>query len=224
MKISIVIPVYNEENYIKSCLESLVHQEVRADEILIVDNNCTDRSMEIARTYPVRIVKEAKQGMIFARNRGFNEAIGDIMIRIDSDTIMPSYWVKRTKEIFETQKIDGMSGPTYYNDLPLQTPYYSILYLAYLKKKLGHHCFIGSNMALTKAIWNKVKDDICLDDKLVHEDIDLSYHIGHIGGVIHFERSMIMPTSGRRIKHNPTSFFIEYPRRLKSTLNQHKQS
>ena len=198
-----------------------MNQEVPADEVVVVDNNCKDRSMEIASQFKVRIVKEPKQGMIYARNRGFDEAKGDVIIRIDGDTLLPSDWVKRVKQAFEGASFDGLSGPIYYNDLPLQTTLFSKLYLRYLQKEVGHPCFIGSNMCITKKLWNKVKSEVCLNDKLVHEDIDLSYHVGKAGGVIHYDPQMILATSGRRIKKNPLSFFIEYPKRLKTTFAQH---
>ena len=66
-----------------------MNQQVPADEVVVVDNNSTDRSMDIARQYNMRIVQEPKQGMIYARNRGFDEANGDVIIRIDGDTVLP---------------------------------------------------------------------------------------------------------------------------------------
>ena len=51
MKVSVVIPVYNEEKYIKNCLESLMKQEEKPDEIIVVDNNCTDETINIVKKY-----------------------------------------------------------------------------------------------------------------------------------------------------------------------------
>lgn len=49
LRVSVVIPVYNEEKYIEKCLAALFSQKVKADEIIVVDNNCTDRTIDIVK-------------------------------------------------------------------------------------------------------------------------------------------------------------------------------
>ena len=103
MKISVVVPAYNEEAVIERCLNALVNQIVPVDEILVVDNNSTDRTAEIAekyREYGVRVIRETVQGLIPARNRGFDEATGDILGRIDADTVVEPDWSQRLAEAF----------------------------------------------------------------------------------------------------------------------------
>lgn len=104
MKISVIIPVYNEEKYIVPCLKSLLKQEEKPDEIIVVDNNCTDKTIPLVRKYPVKIVKEKKQGIVFARNHGFNIATGDIIARIDADSTAPKNWVQTIKKNFSKEK------------------------------------------------------------------------------------------------------------------------
>jgi len=55
MKVSVVVPAYNEEAYIGNCLESLTNQKVKPDEIIVVNNNSTDATVKIAKRFPVRI-------------------------------------------------------------------------------------------------------------------------------------------------------------------------
>ena len=62
MKVSLVIPAYNEEKYMKDCLVHIMAQQVRPDEIIVVDNNCTDKTVKIAKLFPVTIVKEPVRG------------------------------------------------------------------------------------------------------------------------------------------------------------------
>ncbi len=225
MKVSLVIPVYNEEKYIKECLISVVAQRKQPDEIIIVDNNSTDRTLKIASQFPVKIVKEKTQGMIQARNRGFNEAFGDIIARCDADVILPPDWVERIKDNFETRKIDALTGPCNYYDLKLKTVFLSSLYMDIVKPILnGNEVLLGPNMILTKNIWNKVKHSVCLNNKKVHEDIDLAIHIIDVGGRIERDEKLIIEMSGRRIKQNPVSFFGEYPLRVMKTLYYHKKS
>ena len=224
MKITLVIPVYNEEKYLKDCLLSVMAQEVRPDEILIIDNNCTDKTIEIARMFPVTIIKEPVQGMTPARNCGFNHATGDIIARCDADTHLPPDWIKRIKMNFETKKIDALTGPVEFYDLKVKSMPIINLYFDFIKPIFHNEVLSGPNMALTKIMWNRVKDHVCMDDKKVHEDIDLSIHITTEHGVIGRDPDLLVHISGRRIKKNPKSFFGEYPVRFMKTLLYHKKN
>lgn len=88
----------------------------------------------------------------------------------------------------------------------------------------GHHTLIGPNMALTQSMWKKIRDKACLDEKYVHEDIDLAIHVNELGGKILHDHSLVVHISGRRIRRNPTSFLLEYPYRLVKTIRKHKST
>jgi glycosyltransferase involved in cell wall biosynthesis len=224
MKVSVVIPTFNEEKYIGKCLESLEKQIDEPDEIIIVDNNCTDRTIEIAKTFNVRIVKETTQGMIPARNAGFDAAQYEIIARCDADAILPVDWIKTIKENFSNSQIDGLTGPFEYYDMPLTSNnvVMSQLYLTSLKIMLrGNDALFGSNMIIKKSAWEAVSNDVCLDDKKVHEDVDLTIHMVKKGFKIKKDPKLLIKTSARRIKNKPHSFFIEYPIRMAKTFAIH---
>lgn len=223
MKVSVVIPVFNEEKYLEKCLKSLVSQEEKADEIIIVDNNSTDKSIEIAKKFPVKIVKEKKQGIIFARNCGFNHAQSEIIARCDADTIVPKNWVKEIKNKFREKNFEAITFLTIFYDHPLikNNRFFPTLYFKTMRLILGHDVLAGPAMAITKKIWEKVKSKVCLDEKKVHEDIDLSIHINKYGQIIFDDKTPVF-TSSRRIKKNPFSFFVEYPIRVIKTIHTHK--
>lgn len=223
MKISLIIPVYNEEKYIAECLDSIAKQTIKPDEVIMVNNNCTDNTLTVVKNYPfVRVVNEMKQGMIAARNAGFNAAVHEIIARCDADTRLPTHWVKKIHRNFARYTIDALTGPVKFYDAPIKT---STLYRAYLDlmKPLhrGKETLIGPNMIITKKIWEEVKDKVCLDDGLVHEDIDLAYHIHEANGLIKRDDRLFVYASSRRIKKNPHSFFGEYPIRLMKTFLHH---
>jgi len=210
MKVSAIVPAYNEEKYIKACLEALTNQELKADEIIVVDNNCTDNTVKIAKEYNATIVQEKKQGLIYARNKGFDAASYDIIARCDADCHPPQDWIEKIRQNFESSRINALTGPVVFYDLPFISTIYARIYLFFMK------------LIFTKKIWEQVKNKVCLNDKKVHEDIDLGIHIVKIGGIIGLDSSLIMQVSGRRIPSNPLSFFIEYPVRLVKTLLTHK--
>lgn len=222
MKVSVVIPVFNEELFIGTCLTHLKNQIEPPDEIILADNNCTDRTIEIARRFKVRIIKESRQGIIPARNTGYDAVKYDIIARCDADSLVPPTWIRRIKYNFTKKSIDALTGPLHYYDLPVKNlmPLFNT-YAAMLSKIIKHYPLHGPNMALTKKMWLAIRDEVCLDDSEVHEDHDISLHIYQRGGKIEYDRYLTVKTSGRRIKHDPTAFFLEYPMRAVKTLRKH---
>jgi len=226
MKISLIIPVYNEEKYIAFCLESIAKQKVKPDEVLVVNNNCTDNTLSIVKKFTfVRILDEPKQGMIAARNAGFNAATNEIIARCDADTKLPPNWISRIHRNFARYKIDALTGPITFYDTPIKTSLLARAYLDMMKPiHRGGETLLGPNMIITKEIWEKVKNIVCLNDKLVHEDIDLAYHIQEMGGKIKRDNRLVVETSSRRAVKNPYSFFSEYPQRFMKTLLYHDKT
>ncbi len=97
-KISIIIPVYNVEKYLRQCLDSVVNQTLREIEIICVDDGSTDSSLDILQEYAAKdkriiIIKQNNQGAYPARNCGLDSAQGKYVGFIDSDdAIAPNYY------------------------------------------------------------------------------------------------------------------------------------
>lgn len=219
LRISLIILAYNEEAYIGKCLESVVQQEDPPDEVIVVNNNSTDRTMEIASRFPVRIIHEYKQGIIHARNAGFNAASCDVIARCDADSMVPRDWTARIRGHFCSSAIDALTGPMVFYDLPFHSTIPGELYLwALYLLQGGKHTLCGTNMALRTSLWENVKSMVDSANSAIHEDIDLGRQIHKVGGCIRNDRKFFCYTSGRRIKGNPLSFFGEYPVRLVKTL------
>lgn len=224
MKVSVIVPAFNEEKYIRDCLKSIFDQEVLPDEVIVVNNNSIDQTVAIAKEFPVRIVHETEQGMIQARNRGFNEAKYEIIARTDADTHVSSDWIKKIKLHFLDEQLVALSGPSYFYETPkalspktvfnLHQPYFLIM-----EQILRHDCLYGPNMAIRKEAWEKIKNTVCLNDHLVHEDIDLTIHLAPLGKIL-FDKTLIVTSSFRRFKRFKP--YLEYPYKAQNSINQHE--
>lgn len=109
--ISFIIPAYNAERTIAQCIESVLKQGCEK-EILVVDNGSTDKTREIIRRFPVKLLIEEKKGAAAARNKGLREANGNYIAFIDSDVVLPESWTKKAlKKLESNEKIAGVGGP-----------------------------------------------------------------------------------------------------------------
>ena len=105
-KLSIIIPVYNEEKDIGNCLKSLGKQSYSNFEIIIVDDGSTDKTLDIVKKYGVRILKQNHKGPGEARNLGAKNAKGEILILVDADmTFHKDYLKNLIKPILENKTI-----------------------------------------------------------------------------------------------------------------------
>ena len=89
-KISVVVPIYNSENSLDVCLKSIVRQNYKNFEIILIDDGSTDKSQEICRQYQkeyqnVYYYYQLNSGVSAARNVGIDKATGDLIYFMDSD-------------------------------------------------------------------------------------------------------------------------------------------
>jgi glycosyltransferase involved in cell wall biosynthesis len=110
--ISVVIPTYNEEKNIERCLEALNEQTIpREDfEIIVVDGQSTDRTVEIAQRYADKVIQQASKGVGGARNDGAMVARGDIIVTTDADCVPYSEWLEVVREHFEDESVIAVTG------------------------------------------------------------------------------------------------------------------
>lgn len=116
--ISVVVCTYNRSALLRTCLESLVAQDVAPGsyEVIVVDNNSTDDTRatmgEIAASYPhVRYAFEPRQGLSHARNRGARESRGDYVAYVDDECKVPLYWISTANAIAERLAPAMFGGP-----------------------------------------------------------------------------------------------------------------
>jgi glycosyltransferase involved in cell wall biosynthesis len=110
--ISVIVCAHNEERFIAPCLHSLLAQTRQPDEIVLVNNASTDRTGSVAAAIPrVRVIDEPRKGLVVARERGRQEARGELLVYIDADCRAPLTWLQRVADRFESDDtLIAMSG------------------------------------------------------------------------------------------------------------------
>ena len=112
MRLSVIVPVYNVEPYIRRCLDSLINQTYRNLEIILVDDGSTDRSGLICDEYAlmdkrVQVIHKVNGGLVSARQEGIQRATGEYATNVDSDD-----WIETDAYEFVVKLLE-----TYYSDM-----------------------------------------------------------------------------------------------------------
>jgi glycosyltransferase involved in cell wall biosynthesis len=202
-KISLIIPAYNEEDYLPACLDAVMRNVAgKVQEIIVVDNNSTDSTKAIVERYPaVTYVFEPNKGITRARQCGYRAASGDIIAYIDADTQPPEGWIEQIWEQFGSQKnLACLSGPYSFYDLSgirnaISTAWFIAARPMY---KLTGYLMVGGNFAIYRDVLEKMGGfDSSIE--FYGEDVDVGKRAKQHGKVL-FSPRFVMPTSGRRMK------------------------
>ncbi|MBJ8347549.1 glycosyltransferase family 2 protein [Antrihabitans sp. YC2-6] len=215
--LSVVIPAFNEEDYIGPCLEALVSQVDELHEIIVVDNNSTDSTAAIVREFAkeqpkIQLLSEPEPGVAFARNRGFDAATGDILGRLDSDSRAYPNWASVVLGFFERDDVDHVGGISGLNN-SYDSPFRKMKgWWVARQVRLGAmggdreiRNLHGANMAIRRSVWEQVRDDVSTR-KDIHEDVDLALCINAEGPKILQLTDMRVDISPRRALTPPRDF------------------
>jgi glycosyltransferase involved in cell wall biosynthesis len=212
MRLSFVVPAYNEEDYLPACLESILAQTRElgdAVEIIVVNNASTDRTREVALGYPgVRVVDEPQKGLTFARQAGFAASSGELIANVDSDSRLTDGWVATVLKNFAGDpKLVSLSGPFIYYDLSSQQRFsvqifYMVAFLVYAVNRWvlrAGSMVQGGNFVLRRDALEKIGG---FDTKIAFygEDTDIARRMHQVGKV-KFTSRLKMFSSARRLKH-----------------------
>ena len=214
--VSVVIPAYNEEKFISHCLEALIRQTTKEPfEVVLVDNNSTDRTVEVAQTFnrqlKLRIVSEKQKGRGAARHKGFTEAKGEIILSSDADTIVPDNWISTLVERLKTSNSIAVSGTCKITDCDPLTNFslnfFQPLGMRFYRVVFGHYWLSGFSFAIYRDIYNQSGG---FNPKLNgQEDIDLSFRVAKLGN-IKLIPDLPVIFSGRRFKKGLLMGLIPY--------------
>ena len=127
-RISIVIPVYQVENYIKRCLDSILSQTYSNLEIILIDDGSRDMSGKICDEYVkkdsrVKVIHQDNAGVSVARNKGLDICTGDYVTFVDSDDFIEPFMYEEMMEKVTEYKCDVVMCDCVKDDGVIQTPY-----------------------------------------------------------------------------------------------------
>lgn len=211
MKVSIIIPAYNEGKYIGETLEAVLHQDFPEEfEVIVADNASTDNTSEVARSFPgVKVLYEGTKGVQFAREMARREAKGEILACLDADSIPPRDWLKQGVSYFSSPKVVGVSGPYNYYDadlffrlqsLILQKTFHRVAHL------IVHNVFhrgavmLGGNSFIRAAAMEKI-GGFNTAIRFYGDDVDTARRLTTVGDVL-FRGDLVVRSSARRFIKN----------------------
>jgi glycosyltransferase involved in cell wall biosynthesis len=210
--ISVVVAAFNEEKCLPKCMEAITNQNFPKDEyeIIVVDNNSTDKTAEIAHRFGARVVTETKQGNTFAVKRGLDSATGEIIANTDADTVVFPDWLLTIKKIFADKNVVAATGSAYVKT--------GNRFLDYISRKtfdafvafnflIGKTHITGFNMIVRKKTYDEIGG---INEKFtMSPDVDLGLRLGKKGKVV-FSTKLKALTSFRRWEETPLEAFWTY--------------
>lgn len=188
-KVSIIIPCFNESQYLSNCLETLSKQSLMPDEVIICDNASTDGTIKIAKKFhkklPLKIISQPIKGIIPTVEKAWRQSIGDIVVRTDADARFPKDWLEKLISHFYTDpdlkaaggNWDSWDGGLFAKYLmKIAFPVGDIFFPLFRGFKL----LVGPNMAFRRTSLQKINGFI-LDNSDLPEDQLISFKFHQAG-------------------------------------------
>jgi glycosyltransferase involved in cell wall biosynthesis len=200
--ISVVIPVRDDAEYLERCLVALAAQTLQPVEVIVVDNGSSDASAAVARRFSARVIEQREVGIPIASATGYDAAVGDILARLDSDSVPGPEWLSTVQRLFaEHPDVDAVTGSGLLvtddgRPQPVRSSLYLRPYFVLVRWALGNRPLFGSAMALRRSVWERVGESVCRHDATVHDDMDLSVHLGPDATIL-FDDRLTLPVSAR---------------------------
>lgn len=209
MKISIIIRTYNEEKWIESVLKSISNQKYSRYEIIIVDSESTDKTLEICEKYNCKIIKIKKSrfNYSYASNVGAENSSGEILCYLSGHSVpVNDDYLKIANDIFENDKVGGAYGEVI--ALPdgtlIEKLFNNIGYKRAIKRGMQYEKNIHpgilscSNALIRRDLWEKHKFKEVLGKG--GEDVELAYRILNDGfNIIKEPNLLVMHSHGSKL-------------------------
>jgi cellulose synthase/poly-beta-1,6-N-acetylglucosamine synthase-like glycosyltransferase len=192
-KLTVIVPVYNEQELIGGCLDALLLQTLEHDlyEVIVIDNNSTDATFRIATQKGVRIEKELRKGYVHAIRKGVEVSDTEYIAFTDADCRVPPHWAAKILANFESRPdVVGVGGKVSFYDVhPIVDKVFQLI-LHF------NNALPGNNMAVKKDALTQFGGI----DPSINLSVDywLTLKLRKVGR-LNIDRSLIVKTSARRV-------------------------
>jgi len=201
IKVSVIIPTYNEEKGIARTLRRLSSQTLPREEyeIIVVDGNSKDKTREIAANYADKVLLQKGRAVGGARNDGVEVARGSIVVHTDADAVPPEDWLERILSLFGDGVV-AVCGP----DGPLEaSAKYRVLYMginafSFIAYRLGMVGTRGTNTAVRRDAFLRAGG---YTDYPMCDDVELGFRLQKLGRVVYDRRLKVLASARRFEKH-----------------------
>lgn len=204
--ISVIIPTYNEERNIERCLRSLEKQTIPRSqfEVIVVDGQSKDRTVEIAGRYADRVIQQVSKGVGGARNDGAKIARGRVIVSTDADCLPPPRWLENISKCFKDDRVlaaTGLLKPVLDDLDDAERAAYNVLFetsnlFILIAAKLRFYHLCGANTAFDRDVFNKVGG---YSDLPYSDDIEIVRRLKPLGRIA-VSKEIWVHYSVRRIK------------------------
>jgi glycosyltransferase involved in cell wall biosynthesis len=201
-RVSFVIPCYNEEQFLPYCLASIGKQTAGNFEVVVVDNNCTDGTRDIAASFGAKVVPCPEQGISAARNAGARFASGSLLAFLDADSTVGCDWLLSARSRLARRRLDAVYGRNVFSArTPLHGAAYNVFNLLFsataVTVNLFGRCMLAGNNLLIK---KSTLDAAGGWPPFIAEDIHLAKSLRRHGAKVGFVGTMRARYSPRRFE------------------------
>lgn len=218
--ISIILPTYNEEQFITRNLFSLINQSIinqypQYFEFILIDSNSSDKSIELAIPFinylnyhkhiQTKLIETEKRGKLTARNIATDLSTGNIIVSIDADTIYPPYYLNTILKPFHNPEVIGVDG----SELDYSIPNIpgKLMSISFLFQKLFKHPnrLYGRHSAYMKhsfyeiGKFNESIDQMNIKTIMKEEEIDFGNKLSKLGKIVFKMNACCYHLGGERV-------------------------
>lgn len=221
MKVSVIVPAYNAEKFIKKSLDSIINQVYKNLEIIIVDDASTDNTKKIIKEYAdkdkriIPFYQTTNKGVSSARNLGMKAVTGDYVMFVDSDDELTKDAIRRMVDIADKYNADFVDS----------------YHLLFYKKKNGKECsFTEKKMPKEHMVLGSLKDDIRVLDTYMYitgklikkellDNIEFDENLSRYEDLV-FEHKIKAKLKNYCLINKPTYFYYQREDSLVNTLGK----
>lgn len=196
--VSIIIPIYNTEKYLKKCIESIINQTYRYLEIILVNDGSTDESLKICQTFAendnrISIIDKSNGGISDARNYGIDVATGEYIVFVDSDDFIHPEMIEILYNAINLKEADvAICSYKCVKDneaFEQEKGYDALSNLKTMSNEEALHELFGDNMVMYTVAWNKMYRSklfysIRYPKGKIHEDEYITYKLLYSSNVV----------------------------------------